>query len=208
MKISLTCIYVSPPIKSINLKVIWLDWDLNSRPLKQKHLWRALTNWAILIETIFQSFEHNRERKRESVLKEDSTFILSTLLLSLFSHSLLLSCRGGGCSSRTVYTYWAASSPPSVSLSDMPYHQKLIHLKKVLLKKVACAGDWTQDLPISSMCCYQLSYWNRQEFRPSFRALSVRKGERDDGRRLLKNKFWKRVQWNTGISKKKSFLNF
>ena len=48
--------YKNPPMKSVNLKANWRGWDLNSRPLEQKHLWRALTNWGIRTEKSIDNF--------------------------------------------------------------------------------------------------------------------------------------------------------
>ena len=93
MKFSPTCRYDFPPIKSINFKsyLTWLGFELKT--IRKKTPLHALTNWAIGTDKKTYNFsqlwawerEGERQRKRgrgggRSLLKQDSTFILSALL--------------------------------------------------------------------------------------------------------------------------------
>ena len=128
MKISPTCSYDFPPIKSVNFKsyLTWLGFELKT--IRKKTPLHALTNWAIGTDKKRYKFlelwalERKRERKKErkkerggrSVLKLEITFILSALL----SLSLSLTC---------------------------PIIKNLSKLKKKSVKISAFTGNWTHN---------------------------------------------------------------
>ena len=124
-----SCCRKLPQSTQSTLKVIWLDWDLNSRLQGKKHLFVPLPIELLDRQDMRQflrTLSKRRERKKEReggrrVLNLNSSFVLSTLLSLPLSLSLSLFDKPDSClngfkkkysTKKNVCLCWGLNSRP------------------------------------------------------------------------------------------------